>query len=89
MGDFVVSGDGAGAISTAELAELLIELERSLSADPPDRVVLADDSDRALAAALVAAKLPVPIEVDVTPTDRPSVNARLIAQLAAAYTPAA
>jgi hypothetical protein len=70
-----------GAI--ADLAGLLLEFERALTADRPERVVLADDSDEALAAALVAAKLL--IEVEATPSARAttSPNGRLIAQLAA------
>jgi hypothetical protein len=68
--------------SVGRLARLLVEFERTLSADPPDRVVLADDSDEALAAALVAAKLPIAIEARATARAPGSPNGRLIAQLA-------
>ncbi|MGH2986006.1 MAG: hypothetical protein ACRDLO_04880 [Solirubrobacterales bacterium] len=72
----------------ARLARLLVELERSLSADPPDKVVLADASDDALAAALVATKLLIAVEAAPAAMDPQSSNGRLIAQLAT-YTSAA
>ena len=69
------------------LAALLLEFERTLSADPPDRVVLADDSDEALAAALVAAKLPIELEATASASATTSMNGRLIAQLAGGQAP--
>jgi hypothetical protein len=68
--------------SSDGLAALLLEFERTLSADPPDRVVLADDSDESLAAALVAAKLLIELEATASASATTSMNGRLIAQLA-------
>lgn len=70
--------------SSEELARALVELERELQADPPELVVLADDSDTALAAALVASKLLIPVEAAAEATSAGSVNAALISQLTAA-----
>lgn len=84
----VKSGPQAPEPSVARLARLLVELERSLSADPPDKVVLADASDDALAAALVATKLLIAVEAAPAAMDPQSSNGRLIAQLAT-YTSAA
>ena len=79
-GDDALGDDGG---STAPLAHALLALEAELSAIAPERVVCGDDSDAALAAALVAAKLE--LGVDATPAAREdrSANGRLIAQLAA------
>jgi hypothetical protein len=71
----------------AGLAAALIELEQALEADPPGTVLLADASDVALAAALVATKLLVPVEAVPDATAGDGTNARLIGQLAATYTP--
>jgi hypothetical protein len=84
----VTGGPQATEPSVAGLARLLVELERSLSADPPDRVVLADASDDALAAALVATKLLIAVEAKPGAIDPGTSNGRLIAQLAT-YTSAA
>jgi hypothetical protein len=78
----VKAGAQAPEPSVARLASLLVELERSLSADPPDKVVLADASDDALAAALVATKLLIAVEAAPGAIDPQSSNGRLIAQLA-------
>jgi hypothetical protein len=78
----VQAGTQAPQPSVEKLARLLVEFERTLTADRPHRVVLADDSDEALAAALVAAKLPSPIEVVATAGAPASTNGLLIAQLA-------
>jgi hypothetical protein len=87
--EFVVkAGPHAPEPSVARLASLLVELERSLSADPPDKVVLADASDDALAAALVATKLLIAVEAKPGAIDPRTSNGRLIAQLAT-YTSAA
>jgi hypothetical protein len=73
-------------LSTEALADLLVSFERSLTAERPERVVLADDSDASLAAALVAAKLLIPLEAMPAATETASANATVIAQLATAYT---
>jgi hypothetical protein len=86
MGVRVVEGSGAAA-SNAELAELLLEFEASLGSERPERVFVADDSDAALAASLVAAKLLIPLEAAPAATEAASDNGRVIAQLATAYTP--
>jgi hypothetical protein len=78
--------DASGA--TQALAAALVELEGALEADRPDAVLLADDSDAALAAALVATKLLVPVEATAEAVGTGTLNARLIAQLAPTYTQA-
>jgi hypothetical protein len=82
--EFVVESEGAPRLAIAELAGLLRSFEEELSRDQPERVVLADDSDRALAAALVAAKLLIPIESRADASGTASANARVISQLASA-----
>ena len=79
-------GPRRGRRATA-FAALLLEFERTLSADPPDRVVLADDSDESLAAALVAAKLLIELEATASASATTSMNGRLIAQLAGGSAP--
>jgi hypothetical protein len=71
------------------LTDALRALERRMLADRPQRVVLADDSDTALAAALVATKLEIAVAAQPAARERPSTNGRLIAQLAPAYTESA
>jgi hypothetical protein len=68
--------------SIAGLARLLVEYERMLSADRPERILLADDSDDALAAALVATKLLIAVEATPQAGGAATTNGRLIAQLA-------
>jgi hypothetical protein len=77
---------GAPEPSVARLAGLLVEFERSLSPDPPERIVLADASDDALAAALVASKLLIAVEAAPAAVDPRSSNGRLLAQLATRVT---
>ena len=86
---------GAGSAAGARPAELERRARRrARSASKPrrlaqetDSIVLADDSDAALAAALVAAKLLIPLSAADRPHGAPSsANGRLIAQLAGAYT---
>jgi hypothetical protein len=84
----VKAGPQAPDPSVVGLARLLVEFERSLSADPPDRIVLADASDNALAAALVATKLLIAVEAKPGALDARTANGRLISQLAT-YTSAA
>jgi hypothetical protein len=73
--------------SSRGLGAELVALERALADDPPERVLLADASDAALAAALVASKLLVPVEAVEDAAGAEDVNARLISQLAETYTP--
>jgi hypothetical protein len=79
----LVESEGPERVSTARFAELLRAFEATLSEGRPERVVLADDSDCALAAALVAAKLLIPIESTAGASQSASANAAVIAQLAA------
>ena len=72
--------------SSAGLAAALVALEGELEQSPPAVVLLADDSDAALAGALVATKLLVPGMALVEATAGEGVNARLISELAATYT---
>jgi hypothetical protein len=78
----VVDAGAAAAPGAPGLAGLLRHFERAVEADAPELVVLEDDSDAALAAALVAVKLLIPVEARPRATEPASVNARLIAQLA-------
>ena len=80
------AGNGRGPESIATLARALVELEARLEHERPESVVLEDDSDMALAAALVASKLLIPIEASATAISGGSANGRLIAQLATPYT---
>jgi hypothetical protein len=81
--DRVPAGGGSEAPgSSAGLARSLVEFEVQLQRERPDVVQIADASDAALAAAIVAAKLLIPIEAAGLAGDE-SVNARLIARLAA------
>ena len=82
--ELVVEAVGAARVSTREFAGLLRSYEHTLSADPPDRVVLADDSDAALAAAIVASKLLIPLESRVNASEAANPNGALIARLAGA-----
>ena len=70
-----------------DLAGAMIELERRMLAERPERVVLRSDGDAALAAAVVAAKLEIPIahappEAAAGPAQ--ALNRHLIALLAEA-----
>ena len=89
LSELIVKGAQRASEGTSidGLAALLLEFERTLSADPPDRVVLADDSDEALAAALVAAKLLIELEATASASATASMNGRLIAQLAGGQAP--
>lgn len=80
---------GAEARATAFLAHALTGFEERFEADRPETVVLTDDSDAALAAALVALKLLIPVEAAPGARDAPTANGRLIDQLAGTYTPPA
>ena len=78
--------NGGAEGSSAGLAVALVALEGELEQSPATIVLLADDSDAALAGALVATKLLVPVVAAEAATAGEGVNARLISQLAAAYT---
>jgi hypothetical protein len=79
----IIEDDGSA------LPDALRALERRLLHERPERVVLADASDTALAAALVATKLGITVEALPAASEAPTSNGRLIAQLAAAYTQSA
>ena len=68
------------------LPEALRALERRLTREQPERVVLVDASDTALAAALVATKLGIAVEARPEASDGSTTNGVLIGQLAVAYT---
>ncbi len=72
------------ADSSGPLARALTEFEAEAMSQQPDLVVLADDSDAALAAALVATKLLIQVTAADGARVPSSVNGRLIAQLAGA-----
>jgi hypothetical protein len=79
----IIEDDGSA------MPDALRGIERRLLEERPDRVVLADASDAALAGALVATKLGIAVEATTAASEAPTTNGRLIAQLAAAYTQAA
>jgi UDP-N-acetylglucosamine 2-epimerase len=68
--------------ATARLTTALVALEAQFEAERPEAVVVADDSEVALAAALVATKLLIPLEASEAATTG-SPNGRVLAQLAA------
>jgi hypothetical protein len=72
--------------SSAALAAALTAFEADALGQQPDEVVLADDSETALAAALVATKMLIPVSAAPLASTRSCANGRLIAQLASAYT---
>lgn len=72
--------------SSAALAQALAGFEAEVTGQEPALVVLADDSEQALAAALVATKLLIPVAALPGARQPSSSNGRLIAQLAEAYT---
>jgi hypothetical protein len=72
--------------SVARLAGALVDFEAEALGQEIDSIVLADDSDAALAAALVGTKLPVDVFAVAEARETASANSRLIAQLTAAYT---
>ena len=78
-----------GEDSVAPLAGALVAFEAEAAGQQIDAIVLADDSDAALAAALVGTKLPVDVVAVAAAREAPNANGRLIAQLAGAYTPPA
>ena len=72
--------------SSAALARGLADFEAEVTGQEPALVLLADDSDAALAAALVATKLLIPVAAVAAASQPSTANGRLIAQLAEAYT---
>jgi hypothetical protein len=88
-GDAGPRSSDAGPRSSAPLARALVAFEAEVESARPDAIVLADDSDAALAAALVGAKLLIEVGATADATRPASSNGRLIAQLAGTYTPAA
>jgi hypothetical protein len=78
--------EGEAPDSSAPLARDLARFEADALERRPESVLLADSSDASLAAALVAAKLLIPLAATEAAMGRSSANARLIAQLADAYT---
>jgi hypothetical protein len=71
----------AGKGEIQALADELVRLESALEEQRPAAVLLADASDHALAAALVATKLLIPVAT-VGVDGAEDANARLLAQLA-------
>jgi hypothetical protein len=72
--------------SSAPLARALAAFEADVAGQEVRSIVLADDSDAALAAALVATKLLIPVVAVASAREPSSTNGRLIAQLAGSYT---
>jgi hypothetical protein len=72
--------------SSAALARALSEFEADVTSQEVTEIVLADDSDSALAAALVATKLLIPVTAHAAARDPSSTNGHLIAQLVGSYT---
>lgn len=69
--------------SSAALAAALVAFEADAEANRPGCVLLCDDSEASLAAALVATKLLIPIEALAAACDPATANGRLLAQLTA------
>ena len=78
--------EGEPGDSSRPLARDMARFEADALGQKPASIVLADDSDAALAAALVATKLLIPLAAAEGARGRSSVNGRLIAMLADAYT---
>jgi hypothetical protein len=74
------------APAVGALARALEELESLLRGQEFDLVLLADDSEQALAAALVATKLLIEVRASEQARNPETANGRVIGQLAAAYT---
>lgn len=74
--------------SSEPLARALAAFEAEAEARPPDEVLLADDSEAALAALLVATKLLIGARAVEAARRSTTANGRLIALLAGAYTAA-
>lgn len=75
--------ESEGSAATARLVAALTALETEFEENRPEVVVAADDSEAALAAALVATKLLIPFEATAEATAADSPNGRVLAQLAA------
>ncbi len=72
--------------AVGELARALAALETDLGSQQFDSVLLADDSEAALAAALVATKLLIEVSASARARNPETANGRVIIQLADAYT---
>lgn len=70
----------------SSLAQAFVAIEAQLRDARPAAIVLADSSDRALAAAITATKMLIPARAGAGARDASLPNARLIAQLADTYT---
>jgi UDP-N-acetylglucosamine 2-epimerase len=79
--DYQGAPDPGGDAATARLAAALVALEAEFEATRPEAVVVADDSEVSLAAALVATKLLIPLEATAEATTAQSANGRVLAQL--------
>lgn len=77
---------GEPADSSGPLARALAGFEAEAMGQEPGLVVLADDSDAAVAALLVATKMLIKVAATADARARSSANGRVIAQLAEAYT---
>ena len=82
--DYAGVPSGAGDAATADLVAALVALEAEFEASRPERVVVTDDSETSLAAALVATKLLIPFEATGDAIGSTSPNGRVLAQLATA-----
>lgn len=77
------SRPGGGPEEIAAIARELREFERALDQEGPDAVLLASDSNAALAAVLVATKLGAPVGwIEAADEDSAGANAPLIRHLA-------
>jgi hypothetical protein len=74
-------GAPAGADSSAALAAALVAFEADAEAERPDSVLICDDSEPSLAAALVASKLLIPTSALAAARDPATANGRLLVQL--------
>lgn len=80
--NYVGVAAGAGEPATARLVAALVALEAEFEASRPESVVVTDDSETSLAAALVATKMLIPFEATADATGSASPNGRVLAQLA-------
>ena len=79
---FEVQGEAAGEGELSSLAARLLEYETQLEASPADALLVTDASDEALAAVLVATKVPIPVGFMAEEGAGGGVNGRLISRLA-------
>ena len=72
--------------SSSALGAALVAFEAVAETERPESLLLCDDSEPSLAAALVASKLLIPTEALPAAHDDRTANGRVLAQLTAAYT---